>query len=261
MATQQPLLSGLTISTKLDQNNYVLWKSQILLVLKRFHRLGDTRSVTPLMADDDAFRNHTGPIYWLLVHDVAMPLDNTRETICLLIECENYASALPALDSTKRSTQYLQNINKIVDTLAAAGQRISDGDLIFHVLGGLGPEYESLVIALTTRPNTVSFDDMAGMLLSYEYRLGSLTYTPSMVNLSIGSNHSNMRRGGDNRLSQRQWQVSTKNPSSLSHGSLHPSINGGLEQIEQPTYGSSPNGPHSDWASTHNSVQSRGRGH
>ncbi|KAG6504484.1 hypothetical protein ZIOFF_036817 [Zingiber officinale] len=98
--------------------------------------------------------------------------------------------------------EYLQNINKMVDTLAAAGQRISDDDLIFHVLGDLGPEYESLVITLTTRSDTTSFDDMVGMLLSHEYRLGSLTYTPAMANLSISSNHNNMCRGGNNRSSQ-----------------------------------------------------------
>ncbi|XP_047340060.1 uncharacterized protein LOC124943622 [Impatiens glandulifera] len=69
---------------------------------------------------------------------------------------------------------YLQAIKVITDNLAAAGQKVVDEDLILYVLSGLGPEYESLLVAVTTRPDSINVDDLSGLLLTYEIRLESL---------------------------------------------------------------------------------------
>ncbi|XP_047320455.1 uncharacterized protein LOC124924463 [Impatiens glandulifera] len=93
---------------------------------------------------------------------------------------------------------YLQAIKVITDNLAAAEQKVADEDLILYVLGGLGPEYESLLVAVTTRPDSINVDDLSGLLLTHEIRLESLYANSPTANVvysrrgtSATTNHTN----------------------------------------------------------------------
>lgn len=44
-------------------------------------------------------------------------------------------------------------------------------DLTIHILKGLGREYDSLVVPLTTRSSPLPLDDLFGLLLTHEHRL------------------------------------------------------------------------------------------
>lgn len=44
-------------------------------------------------------------------------------------------------------------------------------DLTIHILQGLGREYDSLVVPLTTRSYPLPLDDLFGLLLTHEHRL------------------------------------------------------------------------------------------
>ncbi|XP_047326693.1 uncharacterized protein LOC124930387 [Impatiens glandulifera] len=66
---------------------------------------------------------------------------------------------------------YLQAIKVITDNLAAAGKKVTDEDLILYVLGGLGPEYESLLVTVTTRPYSITVDELSRLLFTHEIRL------------------------------------------------------------------------------------------
>lgn len=46
---------------------------------------------------------------------------------------------------------YILKMRRVADNLNAAGQIISDEDLILYILGGLGSEYDLVVVNLTTR--------------------------------------------------------------------------------------------------------------
>ena len=45
---------------------------------------------------------------------------------------------------------FVLKIKNTADELMAAGQYISDDELILYILGELGPEFESVVVNLTT---------------------------------------------------------------------------------------------------------------
>lgn len=63
-------------------------------------------------------------------------------------------------------------IRTLVDHLALAGDPLSDSDLILYLLHGLGPEYDSVVTAVTSCSDLISSDDLQSLLMSHECRLG-----------------------------------------------------------------------------------------
>lgn len=46
------------------------------------------------------------------------------------------------------------------DNLAGVVQSITDEDLMLHILGGLGPDYDVLVVSITSRPKTITLVDL-----------------------------------------------------------------------------------------------------
>ena len=68
-------------------------------------------------------------------------------------------------------TDYLQSLKEISDQLAAAGEPISDSDLVAYILSGLSDEYESFVDSIKTRLEPVNPDELHGLLLSKEISL------------------------------------------------------------------------------------------
>ncbi|XP_047335775.1 uncharacterized protein LOC124939337 [Impatiens glandulifera] len=68
----------------------------------------------------------------------------------------------------KSMNEYLQSIKSIADSLAVIGEGVSELDLFTHTLSGLGPEYEALVVAVTTRFEPVSVEELTGLLLNHE---------------------------------------------------------------------------------------------
>jgi gag-polypeptide of LTR copia-type len=53
---------------------------------------------------------------------------------------------------------YFEQMRNITDQLAAIGESVNDSDLIRYVLNGLGSEFNSFVVALTTRSDLVSLE-------------------------------------------------------------------------------------------------------
>ncbi|CAL9029450.1 unnamed protein product [Prunus brigantina] len=65
-------------------------------------------------------------------------------------------------------TTYLHSIKEIADGLAAAGQSLSESDIVAYVLGGLPEEYDPLVTSIETHLEPVTSDELHGLLLSRE---------------------------------------------------------------------------------------------
>lgn len=66
------------------------------------------------------------------------------------------------------SMQYLLKVKSIADNLAAIGEPVSEQDQILYLLGGLGAEYISFVIYVTSRPESLSLEEIHSMLLTSE---------------------------------------------------------------------------------------------
>ncbi|RVW86356.1 Retrovirus-related Pol polyprotein from transposon RE1 [Vitis vinifera] len=66
---------------------------------------------------------------------------------------------------------YILKMKSISDNLAAVGEPVKDRDHILQLLGGLGPDYNSIVASLTAREDDLSLHSVHNILLTHEQRL------------------------------------------------------------------------------------------
>ncbi|RVX07394.1 Retrovirus-related Pol polyprotein from transposon RE1 [Vitis vinifera] len=66
---------------------------------------------------------------------------------------------------------YILKMKTISDNLAAVGEPVKDRDHILQLLGGLGPDYNSIVASLTAREDDLSLHSVHSILLTHEQRL------------------------------------------------------------------------------------------
>lgn len=85
-------------------------------------------------------------------------------------------------DSTM--TDYLISIKDISNKLAAAGEPISEFDLVAYIFSGLSDDYESFVNSIKTRNESVTSDELHGLLLSKEISLQKRKTRSSASNTS-----------------------------------------------------------------------------
>ncbi|CAA0842045.1 Unknown protein, partial [Striga hermonthica] len=71
--------------------------------------------------------------------------------------------------------EYLNKMKTCFDLLAAVGERVSESDQVLHLLSGLGQEYNSIMVAVTSRLEPWTMINLQSLLLSYESRLDFLT--------------------------------------------------------------------------------------
>ncbi|PON45747.1 hypothetical protein TorRG33x02_328130 [Trema orientale] len=95
---------------------------------------------------------------------------------------------------------YILKTKSVADILSAAGQLISDENLILYILGGLSQDYDSVVVNSASRCDELSLQEVQFMLQSQEMRLEQLNSTISLdltnpvANLAIHSQR-NARSG------------------------------------------------------------------
>ena len=74
-------------------------------------------------------------------------------------------------------SKYLLKIKKIANNLFAIGEFVTEQDQILNILGGLGHEYNSFVVSITSSTNALNLDDINNLLLAYESCLEQQTST------------------------------------------------------------------------------------
>ncbi|XP_062083991.1 uncharacterized protein LOC133790363 [Humulus lupulus] len=74
---------------------------------------------------------------------------------------------------------YVLKMKSLGASLSAAGQVFTDDDLILYILGGIGPEYDSVVINLTSRVDHVTLPKVQFLLQSQEMRIEQLASNPT----------------------------------------------------------------------------------
>jgi gag-polypeptide of LTR copia-type len=189
----------LPIATKLNHNNYLTWKSQILPILHGYNLAWFLESSSPAPTKTTTEGTiEVNPDFVLWHHQDQLLLGWIRSSLTELIQvqvvscsttAEIWSNLLSTFSSSSRAkltnirrqlqsitkgssacTDYLQKIRKIADELAFIGSPISDEDLVLVVLNGLGAEFNSFTVVVTTvsRRDPLSFTDIHGMLLSHE---------------------------------------------------------------------------------------------
>uniref|UniRef100_A0A803PXS9 Integrase catalytic domain-containing protein n=1 Tax=Cannabis sativa TaxID=3483 RepID=A0A803PXS9_CANSA len=215
----------LPLNLRLDRTNFLFWRSLVLAAVRAYdldgYILGTIQAPDRLLAG-----NVPNPTYqnWIRFDQFLMHwLMNSISELMLahIINCQSSAeiwnvfnqlfatrsraSLLQVrglLQSTKKGSmsidEYFLKMKKYADSLAAADHPISDEDLILYILGGLGPEYESVVVNLTSRTNQLTLQEVQFMLhIRGEYGHGSQGYGRGNRGSNRGGGRSNStNRGG-----------------------------------------------------------------
>jgi len=85
---------------------------------------------------------------------------------------------------------FLTKVAVLKDSLAAAGDKLQESEVILITLGALGDEYESFVTAITTRyDESLTFTTLCELLLDYEVRVQNARLPPT-VNVQSKSSDS-----------------------------------------------------------------------
>ncbi|CAA0823556.1 Unknown protein [Striga hermonthica] len=83
--------------------------------------------------------------------------------------------------------EYISKMKGLFDALAAAGHMISEKDQIMHLIGGLGQEYNPIMVTVSSRVEPWTLLDIQALLLSFESRLESVGATNKPLVNSDGS--------------------------------------------------------------------------
>ena len=197
------------LNIKLDSSNYTFWKSQILPSVRAHglqgfllgtHIKPDEYIIDP--ANPQAVLQNPDHVSWIRLDQFLMswlfssisranvwpcrPLQVIRRSVNnleQLFSTKSKARVLQLrllLQTTKKGTRsiedYILKMKNIASSLMAAGQSISDDELILYILGSLRSEFESVIVNLTSR-DSVSLQEVQYILQTHEMRLESLNAT------------------------------------------------------------------------------------
>lgn len=233
-AVPPPLLAPLfqplaPIAIRLDRDNYVYWRSQVLPAVRARDLDGfllGTRVCPPQFVDLDELPPNTPPqvnpsyTLWLRTDQALLSwlLNSISEAMLGHVLRCHFSAELRLLLDTLFATQsrarilqlrfqlqslkkgsltindYVLKMKSLADGLTAAGQVFTDEDLILYILGGLGPEYDSVVINFTSRGDRISLSEVQFLLQSQELRIDQQTSLASDVVLPSAQYASRGRR-------------------------------------------------------------------
>ncbi|KAL6333419.1 hypothetical protein AAG906_028604 [Vitis piasezkii] len=153
-----------------------------------------------------------------------------------VINCQTSAEVWSVLeklfisDSKKGAlsiNDYVLKMRNITDMLSASGKLVSDEDLILYILGGLGPEFETIVVNIMSRSEAIFLQEVHYLLQSHEILLEQLSAAfvidvPPATHITIGGvQNSNTNdgqfRGSNNRNSRPRNFSSPHQPQQLQH--------------------------------------------
>ena len=177
---------------KLDRSNFLLWQTQMENVIyangiEDF--LDGTVTVPPEHLPGQATLNPDFQLWRrkdrLILSWLFSSL--TPELMSHLVGHRTSASAWAALNQLYSSTlnarimqlhlqlqtikkaglsmmDYILKIKSFSDQLAAISEKVSERDQVLHLLAGLGAEYNSFVVSITSKSKSVTFDHVSSLL-------------------------------------------------------------------------------------------------
>jgi gag-polypeptide of LTR copia-type len=200
ISNSSPIQFSHQIHTQLNHENFLLWKSQILPVL-RGHGLvsyiDGSKPPPTKHTTDAAGARHSNPEYELWHQQDQLILvwifsSILSPILSQIVRCETSASAWTVLNQIHSSqsmpkilelklqlqtakkgnttcAQFLQQMQNLADRLSI-GTKILDSELVLYITQGLESEYESFIIVLSMREVTPSLSEFSSLLLAHEPR-------------------------------------------------------------------------------------------
>lgn len=220
------------LTVKLTSGNYILWKTQLLPVLRGYNlekHIDPNFSPPPPVVD-----NSPNPAFttWYLEDQIVLGWINSSLTESLLNNVVGVASALEAWRSLEASfaagsrTQirhlksaihhlernnesietYLQRAKSLSNQLQALQSSISEEDFVGAILDGLGPDYRPFTRSIEARLQPIKYEDLRGLLLAEEQQLKKHEAAAAIsapVTALYSSHDSNPRPGNNSSRGRR----------------------------------------------------------
>ena len=221
----------LPIQIRLDRTNYQYWRIQVLAAVRAYDLEGFLLGTIPPPPTHLPPGNLVNPAYvnwqrfdqflyhWLLnsitepmmghiLHCVsAVEIWNVFARIFVSRSKVRLLQVQGMLQSTKKGSdsidEYVLKMKGYADSLAAAGERISEDRLCLYILGGLGPEFEATIVNLTNRSEPLNVQDVHFSLQSQELRLLQQASSSSSSIDSMQANFAGLSLRGNSRPQSR----------------------------------------------------------
>jgi hypothetical protein len=106
-------------------------------------------------------------------------------------------------------SEFVSKLKAISDALAAAGEIVSDREMIMSLLNGVGHEYDSVVTLVSSQQSTMSLEDAQFLFLMHEQRIEHLSISApskcvkSFFNMLQQLSNFNNRGNGKKQLQQQ----------------------------------------------------------
>ncbi|KAL4368866.1 hypothetical protein GQ457_05G027740 [Hibiscus cannabinus] len=203
------------ISIKLDDTNFLLWKQQVVLMIRGHdleHLLDESTPIPPKVVTDSNGQISLNPGYrrfkkldsslasWLLstISPNILPQLVGAETTAAIwstlvkqfsklstTKVMNLHCRLRALKKGSLSVRdYTTQIKEICDLLATSGSPVSEVEQIATVLNGLPIEFEPFIAAITVSREPYTLETVTSVLMDAESRLADPMRIPVGINLT-----------------------------------------------------------------------------
>uniref|UniRef100_A0A2N9EFQ8 Retrotransposon Copia-like N-terminal domain-containing protein n=1 Tax=Fagus sylvatica TaxID=28930 RepID=A0A2N9EFQ8_FAGSY len=208
------------ITIKLNRDNYLLWKAQIVPYLKGQHLFGFIDGSLPSppsilsLPSTDVAQPLLNPAFltWQSQDQMILSalISSLFETIlAYMVKCttSRVKSGLP-LSGDSSIADYYHCFTHLIDTLVAIDQPLPHHKSLSFLLAGLGADYDSLVTSVQTQLTPIALEDLYSHLLSHELRL---SHNEPSVDLSTASvnfvNKNSSTRGGHGGRNSNNFSI------------------------------------------------------
>ncbi|RVW56240.1 Retrovirus-related Pol polyprotein from transposon RE1 [Vitis vinifera] len=200
------------ITMRLEDDNFLMWKYQIENVVRGYGLEGflfGTEQVPPKMVVGCSLafevwntisQNFNSQSSAKVKPQVvgcssAFEVWNTIPRISILNLCKGmyYKSQMQMLKNDGLTMRdYLTKMKNYCDLLAIAGHKISDTDHILAIMQGLGDEYESVIVVISSKKSSPSLQYVTSTLIAHE---GRIAHKISSNDLSVNYTSQYSNRG------------------------------------------------------------------
>jgi hypothetical protein len=195
------------VSEKLVRDNHILWKAQVLTVLRGAQLTGFIEGTNPAPPEkikvktqkgqdleeisNPAFESWKAPKQQVLSYlltsvsrDVLVQVTVLPSGVAVLKHIEkafasqSHARAINtrmALVTTQKGSmtvaKYVTKMKSLADDMASGGKKLDNEEIASYILTGLDYEYNSVVSSIAARVDPISFGELYSRLLAHETRL------------------------------------------------------------------------------------------
>lgn len=100
---------------------------------------------------------------------------------------------------------YFHKIKSLVEELRSADNKVSEDELVMYLMEGLGPEYDAVIVNITSRKERLPLHKVYAMLVSHENKvLKNLSATNVNITLAFIVNY---EYSGYNNHKRRNWRT------------------------------------------------------